>query len=332
MAATIRDVARRAGVSISTVSRVLNDSASVNETKRRLVLEAARELGYTPNPAARSLLGKRTGAIGVLLPFVSAEFFSEFMTGLDEAAQANNFFLLISTSHRHQDEFHAAIRAMEKRVDGMIVMAPEINSESTDVPSGIGPVVFVNTNVQDESLNVINFDNYGGSYELTRRLLDQGHHRIAIITGPAGARDASERVRGFRAAMAEVDTNVSSGLEYLGDYTQEAGYRATQSILADADPPPTAIVCANDYCAMGALRALNEAGISIPDEIAVAGFDGITSGQYTQPALTSVRVPMQTIGAQAIDRLIELINNKDDEPIQKTVPVEVVERASTQRS
>ncbi len=329
MPPTIRDVARRAGVSISTVSRVLNDSASVNEVKRQLVLDAARELGYSPNPAARSLLGKRTGAIGVLLPFVSAEFFSEFLTGLDEAAQANDFFLLISTSHRHQDEFHAAIRAMETRVDGLIVMAPEINDGAAGVPEGVGPVVFVNTYVEDASLNVINFDNYGGSYELTRHLLDAGHRRIAIIKGPVGARDAFERLRGYRNAMAEKGVSDTTELEFQGEYTQEAGYLSMKTILSEARPLPTAVVCANDYCAMGALRALNEAGVGIPDDIAVAGFDGITSSQYTQPALTSVKVPMQTIGTQAVERLAEMVKHGGGSPIQETVPVEIVERTST---
>lgn len=329
MAVTIRDVARRAGVSISTVSRVLNDTCAVNEQKRQQVLEAAQVLGYSPNPAARSLLGKRTGGLGVLLPFVGAEFFSDFLTGLDEAAQASDFFLMISTSHRHADEFQAAMHAMEKRVDGMIVMAPDLNGEAKVVSRGTGPLVFVNTYVNDESFNVINFDNFGGSYELTKHLLSAGHRNIALIKGPAEARDARERVRGYEAAMADFGVEDTSALQYQGEYTQEAGYLATQEILNSADPPPSAIVCANDYCAMGAMRALNEAGKSVPNDVAVAGFDGITSGQYTQPSLTSVQVPMYDIGARAVQRLIQLIDGRDDTPKQETVAVDVVIRGST---
>jgi LacI family transcriptional regulator len=332
MAVTIRDVARRAGVSISTVSRVLNNTCAVNEQKRQQVLEAAQVLGYSPNPAARSLLGKRTGGLGVLLPFVGAEFFSDFLTGLDEAAQANDFFLMISTSHRHADEFQAAIQAMEKRVDGMIVMAPDLNGDVQMVPRGAGPLVFVNTYVDDDSFNVINFDNFGGSYEITKHLLESGHRDIAIIKGPAGARDARERVRGYESALAEFGVEQTPARQYQGEYTQEAGYLATQEILSSADPLPTAIVCANDYCAMGALRALNEAGKSVPTEVAIAGFDGITSGQYTQPSLTSVQVPMYAIGARAVERLIQLIEGRDDTPLQETVAVEMVIRRSTETS
>jgi LacI family transcriptional regulator len=331
MAVTIRDVARRAGVSISTVSRVLNNTCAVNEQKRQQVLEAAQVLGYSPNPAARSLLGKRTGGLGVLLPFVGAEFFSDFLTGLDEAAQANDFFLMISTSHRHADEFQAAMHAMEKRVDGMIVMAPDLNGEAKVVSGGTGPLVFVNTYVDDDSFNVINFDNFGGCYELTKHLLSAGHRNIAMIKGPTEARDARERIRGYRAAMAEYGYEDTSALEYQGEYTQEAGYFAAREMLGTADPLPTAVVCANDYCAMGALRALSEAGVTVPDDMAIAGFDGITSGQYTQPSLTSVQVPMYDIGARAVQRLIQLIEGRDDTPKQETIAVDVVIRRSTEK-
>jgi LacI family transcriptional regulator len=332
MAVTIHDVARRAGVSISTVSRVLNNSCAVHEAKRKQVLEAADVLGYSPNPAARSLLGKRVGGIGVLLPFVGAEFFSDFLTGLDETAQANDFFLMISTSHRNADEFRSAIEAMNKRVDGMIVMAPELNGVATRVPDYESPFVFVNTYVDDESLNVINFDNFGGSYDVTKHLLHLGHRQIAIIKGPEGARDAGERVRGYRAAMAAIGIEDTSLLEYRGEYTQEAGYLAAQLILQNANPRPTAIVCANDYCAIGAIRALAEAGVGVPDEVAITGFDGINSGQYIQPPLTSVKVPMRAIGARAVDRLIQLLEGDDATPRQETVPVELITRASTDRS
>jgi LacI family transcriptional regulator len=326
---TIRDVARKAGVSTSTVSRVLNDTCPVDERKRVRVLAAVEELGYSPDPAARTLLGKRTGALGVLLPFVGAEFFSEFLTGLDEAAQAKDFFLIISTSHRDAEEFRAAMHALERRVDGMIVMAPELNGDASLVARSGRRLVFVNTYVEDGSFNVINFDNFGGSFDVTKHLLESGHRDIALIKGPIEAKDARERTRGYRAAMAEFGIRDTSDLEFQGEYTQEAGYLAMRTLLSGDRTRPSAVVCANDYCAMGALRALNEAGVAIPDEMAIAGFDGITSGQYTQPSLTSVRVPMHAIGNRAIERLIELIDTGDESSRQEIIPVEIVLRAST---
>ncbi len=331
MGATIRDVARRAGVSTSTVSRVLNDTCPVQEDKRLLVLEASRALGYTPNPVARSLLGKKTGGLGVLLPFVGAEFFSEFLTGLDQGAQENGFFLVVSTSHRHLDEFDAAMQVMEKRVDGMIIMAPELNAhEAESIAKAESPVVFVNTYVEGHPFDVINFDNYGGAYAVTRHLLDLGHRRIALIKGPVNARDAQERTRGYRAAMGEAGIIDTARLEFPGDYTQEAGYEAAR-VLLRATPRPTSIVAANDYCAIGTMHALHEAGIAMPEEMAVAGFDGIVSTRYTQPPLTSVHVPMREIGIRAINRLVDRIEGvkRDEGPERHVVPVELIARKST---
>ncbi|MEP0546037.1 MAG: LacI family DNA-binding transcriptional regulator [Rhodothermales bacterium] len=331
MSATIRDVARRAGVSTATVSRVLNGTCPVHEDKRRLVLDASRALGYTPNLVARSLLSKKTGGLGVLLPFVGAEFFSEFLTGLDEAAQETGFFLMISTSHRHTDEFDAAMQAMDKRVDGMVIMAPELQPrDAASISETKGPVVFVNTYVDDPAFDVINFDNYGGGYALTQHLLGLGHRRIALIKGPVHARDAEERTRGYRAAMAEAGFADTSRLEYQGEYTREGGYGAARVLLC-ATPRPTAIVAANDYCAIGVMRALHEAGIAMPEEMAVAGFDGIGSTQYTLPPLTSVHVPMREIGYRAIRRLAECLENEEraEPPLRHVTPVELVVRKST---
>ena len=331
MGVTIRDVARRAGVSTSTVSRVLNDTCPVHEEKRRLVLDASRALGYSPNPLARSLLGKETGGLGVLLPFVGAEFFSEFLTGLDAAAQENGFFLMVSTSHRHADEFDAAMQAMDKRVDGMVIMAPEWSSEDAEFISKTkGPVVFVNTNVEHHPFDVINFDNYGGAYALTQHLLGLGHRRVALIRGPVNAHDAQERMRGYRAAMAEAGLTDTARLEFQGEYTREGGYAAAR-VLLRATPRPTAIVAANDYCAIGVMRALHEAGIAMPDEMAVAGFDGIASTQYTLPPLTSVHVPMREIGYRAVRRLVDRLAAEEggEEPYREVTPVELVVRMST---
>lgn len=331
MSATIRDVAHASGVSISTVSRVLNNTCAVNEDKRQQVLDAAKALNYSPNPAARSLLGKKTGGIGVLLPFVSGEFFSEFLGGLDQGAQDNNCFLMISTSHRHQDEFRAAMRAMDKRVDGLIIMAPELDAmEAESIPRPDRPVVFVNTEIDQRPFDAINFDNYGGSYAITQHLLDLGHKTIALIKGPADARDARERIRGYRAAMVEAGLWDETNLEFQGGFTQEAGY-ATAKEIVKKKPRPTAIMGANDYCAIGVLSALHEAGISIPEEVAVTGFDGLPSTQYTSPPLTSVRVPVREIGLMAINRLIERMRDVEiaGGTWREIVPVELIKRESS---
>ena len=330
MTVTIRDVARRAGVSISTVSRVLNDTAAVREDKREAVLEAAAALGYVPNPAARSLHGKDTGAIGVLLPFVNGEFFSELLSGLDEAAQAHGRFLLISTSHRKTDEFEKAIRVLDRRVDGLVVMAPEVDAAGTRaILKTDTPVVMINTYTAGLEADVFNFDNHAGTRMLTQHLLAAGHRRIAHIHGPDASHDATERARGYRDAMAEagLDAHIVPG-----GFTREAGYAAAEQI-AGAPDRPTALVAANDYCAMGAMSALRAHGVAVPDDIAVVGFDGLASGQYTVPPLTTARVPIGEIGYRAVSQLVARLAGDGAEPIREhLVPVELVVRASDGRA
>ena len=324
---TIRDVARQAGVSISTVSRVLNDTCPVQPDKRRLVLDAAEALGYTPNPAARSLLGKTTGALGVLLPFVSGEFFSELLRGLDEAAQDRGLSLVISTSHRRLGEFKKAIQVMDRRVDGLIVMAPELDRQGTaSVVETKLPAVLINTYAEGVAADVFNFDNHAGAQTLTQHLLKLGHRRIALVRGPDYAHDALERARGYRDAMAAAGLD---GLEFDGGFTREDGYAVGERI-AEAPQRPTAVVAANDYCAMGLMSALHAHGLTTPDDLSVVGFDGLASGQYTVPALTTARVPIAEIGYQAVDRLVGRLKADDEAPPEhRLVPVELVVRGST---
>ncbi len=296
-----------------------------------MVTEAAEALGYTPNPAALSLLSKRTGGIGVLLPFLSGEFFSELLNGLDQGAQDHGLFLVVSTSHRRPDEFRNAIQFLSKRVDGLVVMAPELDARGTASILGTAtPVVFVNTYAEGLSADVFNFDNFAGSRDLTRHLLDAGHRRIALLQGPPRSRDAQERARGYRAAMDEAGIEADGRLEFQGGYTREAGY-AVAGEVARARPRPTALVAANDYCAMGAMSGLRDLGLSIPDEIAVGGFDGLTSGAYAVPPLTTVRVPIEEIGYRAVGRLAaRLRGDHRGEPHQRHhVAVELLVREST---
>lgn len=331
MTATIHDVARRAGVSIATVSRVLNKSCPVREDKRVLVLEAARVLGYSPNPAALSLLNKRTGTVGLLLPSVHGEFFSELLNSIDEEVQQNGLLLMISSSHRRPDEFQKAIRVLDKRVDGLIVMAPELDALGTAsiLKTGV-PAVFINTYAEGLPADVFNFDNHGGAFALTEHLLEQGHREIALIHGPESAGDAHERARGYRDAMAAAGILDTAPLEVPGGYTRELGYAAAEDLVRSGQLP-TAILAANDYCAMGVISALHTLGVRVPDEVAVCGFDGLPSSEYGVPALTSVHVPIGPIGSRAVRRLLARLRGDvvEGEFQQHVVPVGLVERAST---
>ncbi|MDA0684230.1 MAG: LacI family DNA-binding transcriptional regulator [Bacteroidetes bacterium] len=329
MAATIRDVALKAGVSISTVSRVLNDTCPVAGDKRERVERAARELGYTPNPAARSLLSHETGGIGIILPFVSGEFFSEFLYGVDQAAQEQDFFLLISTSHHSSGDLKKAMAGMYRRVDGLLVMAPHMTTQVVEALSPQGmPFVFVNTEVVSNDAYGVTFDNYGGMYAMTTHLLSQGHRRIAFVTGTENAYDSRERLRGHLQALKDAGITPSDDLIFNGNYDQKAGFDAGNRVLR-LDDRPTAIMASNDDSAIGVLSALRQAGLSIPGDVAVTGFDDVPSAQYATPPLSSVHVPVRQLGMAAVDLLVARLHDPHREPQMRMLPVELRIRESS---
>ena len=330
MVPTIRDVAQRAEVSISTVSRVLNKSASVDEAKRQRVEAAAQELGYSPNPNALSLLGQSTGGIGVLLPYIAGEFFSEFLQGIDRTTQDSGHFLIVSSSHRKMTSFQAAIQGMNRRVDGLIVMSTQVSAETvkTWLPANL-PVLFVNTEVEGTDVETINFDNRGGAYEMTKHLIGQGHQRIGFLKGPEGSYDALARLDGYRAALQDHGIELDAALEFTGDFTIESGLAVVPAIL-DVTPRPTALFAANDLSAYGAMRGLRDAGVQVPDDIALAGFDDITLAHFSSPTLTTVHAPAREMGQRAIERLLQQINGRSEGAHQPVVlPTHVIAREST---
>lgn len=330
MGTTIRDVARLARVSISTVSRVLNDSAFVEEDKRIRVAEAAQQLGYVPNPVARSLVTQETGGVGVLVPSAGGEFFSIFLNGVDHMAQQEGYYILIALSHYREDELAAAVQRMRKRVDGLMIMAPGASRASVSALLDVQmPIVFVNTHVVSDQIPSINFDNFGGGYLVTKHLIAQGHQRIATITGPLQAVDAQERLRGYRKALEEAGLPINPDLEIPGNFTQVSGYDAAK-VLLKKDPRPTAIFAANDMAAIGAMSMLQQAGVRIPEEMAIAGFDDVSSARYVTPSLTTVRVPIYELGRLGIKQVLDLLHTRNTpETLRTQLPVELVVRASS---
>jgi LacI family transcriptional regulator len=326
---TIKEVARQAGVSIATVSRVLNDSGPVREETRHKIRSVAGRLGYMPNSAAQSLKTRKTQTLGVLLPDLYGEFFSEVIRGIDQKAQQNGYHLLVSGSHNDRGEIEAALRAMRGRVDGLVVMSPAIEARSLtgNLPAAL-PVVLLNCPTDDDRYDAVNIDNYGGAYAMTRHLLGLGHRRIAFIRGAEENFDAEERLRGYRAAMSEGDGGKESPLELVGDFTEAAGYRAATEILA-LTPRPTAAFAANDSMAIGALSAFRSARVRVPEDVAVVGFDDIPIARYVSPPLSSVRVAISGLGAHAAERLLRALQDGGAHvPRQQVLPTTLVVRRS----
>jgi LacI family transcriptional regulator len=281
---------------VATVSRVLNGKELVREETSAQVLEAARTLRYVPNLAARALSIRRSQTIGVVLPEVHGEFFSEVIRGIDIPARREGYHILVSGSHSDIGELMDVVDAMRGRVDGLVIMAPDV-----DVTTLGNHVPLVLLNSSDDSHDAITIDNYGGAKSMMRHLASLGHERIAFVTGPKNNADARERLRGYRQSMKGLKR-----IEIAGDFTEEAGQEAGKQILA-LDPMPTAIFAANDSMAIGALGALSEAGRSVPDDITVVGFDDIPIARYVTPPLTTIGVDIAEVGRRAFAVLLDAI-------------------------
>jgi len=326
---TIKDVARAAEVSVATVSRVQNGSTRVRAETARRVQETALRLGYVPHGGARSLSTSRTHTIGVLLPDLYGEFFSEVIRGIDQAAQHQGYHLLVSSSHDGRPALEAALRSMRGRVDGLIVMWPEMDTDIAvrNLPAGF-PVVLLNSPASADAFDVIMIANFDGARAMVCHLLDLGHKRIAIIKGAEGNVDAAERLRGYRAALAEAGVVPSPELEVAGDFNEESGFRATGELI-HCKARPSAIFAANDAMAIGALSALREAGLRVPADVALAGFDDIPMARYMDPALSTVHVDISALGEHATLRLLAAVRDKDRHVHRaETLPTTLVLRRS----
>lgn len=330
MVPTIRDVAVRAGVSISTVSRVLNDSAVVADEKRGRVEAAVAALGYRPNPAARTLLGHKTGGIGVVLPYVAGAYFSVFLRGIDRFTSDRGMFLTVASSHRSRPELRAVLEGLVRRVDGLIVMSTEVPAAEIQswLPPAL-PTVFVNTDVAGVEATAINFDNREGAELVAEHLVGLGHTVIGFVAGPAGSHDGDERRAGFVGALAA--HGLAPAFEHPGDFTVEGGEAAVAELLA-CTPRPTAVFAANDDSALGVISGLRAAGLRVPEDVAVAGFDDVPLARLLSPALTTVHAPVDEMGRAAIRRLAARIGGAPADPGLTLLPTALVARDSTARA
>ncbi|HVV98541.1 MAG TPA: LacI family DNA-binding transcriptional regulator [Rhodanobacteraceae bacterium] len=331
MTATIKDVARAAGVSVASVSRALNGHESVTEETRARIIKAANDLRYVPHAAARSLITRRTDTVGVVLPDLHGEFFSELIRGMDTAARASGRHLLISSSHGSASEAAQALLTLQGRVDGLLVMSPHADTRmlAANLPQAL-PIVLMNTRIASGSYAALSVDNYGGAAAMMRYLIDCGYSRIAFIGGPAQNFDADERLRGYRETLSSERGAVETILP--GDFGEASGYRAGLDLLAHSERPD-AIFAANDMMALGCLFALTEHGLRVPDDIALAGFDDVPIARFASPPLTTVRVRIADLGRRAFERLVARIDGDPDEArINEQLACELVVRQSTGKS
>jgi LacI family transcriptional regulator len=320
--ATIRDVARKAQVSVASVSRALNGLDHVSEATRAKVAAAARELGYVPHAGARSLSLARTSAIGVLLPDVHGEFFSEIVRGMDVEANRRSYLLLLSNMHAGSAQAEAALRAMRGRVDGLVVMAPHLDRAA--ISRALPPAsraVLINAPANVRSHSNIRIDNRAGVRAVVEHLKAIGRRRIVYVGGPSHNLDAQERAAAFASASAQ-----SERILARGDFSVESGHDAVRRLVEGGDRFD-AVFAANDMMAIGALRALRAAGLRVPEDVAVAGFDDVPLAEHLE--LTTVRVRIAELGARALTQLITMLENGAAEPLSELHSPALVVRHST---
>lgn len=314
MSITIRDVARVSGVSITTVSRVINGSGYVKESTRERVLEAVRDLGYSPNHMARSLSSGSTRIIGALFPDIANPFFPAIARGLDDALTSRSYMLIICNTDNDPKQEEALVSVLlEKRVDGIVFVTggPEsgalVRRASREVP-----VSLIDREIEGVECDTVTCDNYGGAYEMTRHLLDIGHRRIAFISGPAKLSTSKKRLAGFSQCL--MDNGVDDHpVVYYGDFKFETGYSLGREILASGQGI-TAVFAANDLMALGAERCFTDAGVLVPARMAVAGYDDVFMASLARPSLTTVSQPAYRMGAVAAEMLLERLEAKEAGP------------------
>ena len=327
--ANITDVAQRAGVSISTVSRVLNNSAyPVKSETRQRVLEAAQELGFRPNDLARGLLLKKSRTIGLIIPDISNPYYPELCLGVETTASENGYSVIFCNTDRRAEKMeHYVDVLLQKRADGIIIAGggtdfTQVSQALSDFDTKVALVG--RHNLQFPSVQI---DNFQAAYEATSHLVHLGDRRIAFVSGPVNLTSAQDRLAGYRSSLEQRGIGQDDRLIREGRFGVDCGYSAALSLL-QGDPAPSAIFAANDRMAVGALSAAHDLGLRVPDDVAVVGFDDTVMASQIRPSLTTVAVPAYTMGASVMHLMLKLLA---DEECPQTVelPTKLVIRQSS---
>lgn len=327
--ATISDVARMAGLSRSTVSRVLNNYPHVSEEKKRLVHKAMNELKYYPNSSAQILRSQKTNMIAVFIPMLTNPFFSYLLEGIDTVATENGFRLLVcQTRYDTEKELQYFNLLKSKQVDGIILTSIENNWQNIKDYFSCGPVVTCNEYDSCSNVPNVRLDQVYGGYIGTRHLIDKGHKRIAYCRGDFQSGIAKDREKGFRLAMEEAGLETNEGWFFRTAADYHDGKRVMQQI-ADLDQRPTAIFTGSDQVAAGIIFEAKQQGLHVPGDMAVVGFDDQPIAEMIVPQITTIRQPVHEIGKSAMKLMMNVILSKEEQVNKHSLRLELIERAST---
>ena len=327
----INDVAKRAGVSTMTVSRVINNSGYISQKTRERVEKAIAELGYVPNALARSLRFKQTKTIALVLTDITNPFFTTIARGVEDTASEQGFSVIFCNTDESADEEAKYLNILlQKQVDGVLLVPALCSAEPVKfLQSHNMPVVVVDRRVPDVRVDIIRCDSEQGACQLTQFLLSLGHRRIAMLSGPQSVSTAVDRAAGYRRAMAEAGFECRPELVFYGAYKQESGYQMTQQALA-LRPRPTAVLAANNFIAFGAYRALREASLRVPEDMTLVTFDDLPTPLVMEPFLTVAAQPAYEMGQKATQLLLaRLTDDEPAEPQEIVLPIELIVRSSS---
>lgn len=326
---TIFDIARESGVSYSTVSRTLSGFEYVKASTREKVLATAERLGYVPNQQARSLAGGPSNLVGVLVPTLSNDYIGQILQGIDDELTHSSYNLIVYTTNRHQGkEAMYAASIMNGAADGLLLVAPSISESYLEALHRQDfPYVLIDQVDQTGQSMAVTATNRRGAYEATQYLIELGHRRIGFLAGLPQLNSATERFEGYRAALSDYGIPFYSDYVAQGEFRTPIGCQAARNLLALANPP-TAIFAANDLSALGAIEAIREQNLRIPDDISVMGFDDIPQAAVAYPKLTTVRQSLNQMGREAVRVLLECLENPVLDRYQVTLETQLIVRDS----
>jgi len=330
---TIVEVAKKAGVSLGTVSRVLNNDIHVAPETRERVSAVIQDMGYVANRQARGLKGMRANVIGVLVPDLATGYIGEILHGIDVELALHQLELMLFTTHRTAAKEAGYVANMvQGMVDGLLIVLPRSFDDYTDTLSRHHfPFVLIDHQGNSASHPAVGATNWQGGYSATEYLIKLGHKRIGFITGSMDLGCSQERLNGYRSALRTHHIQEESGLVYEGDFLQSDGYTGATALL-DLPEPPTAIFASNDLMAMGAMDAIRSRSLQIPDDVSVVGFDNIQQSAMVHPSLTTVQQPLDQMGRVATQVLLGILKNPGKDAGRIELPTELIIRSSTSAS
>ncbi|QFY74359.1 LacI family transcriptional regulator [Priestia megaterium] len=328
---TIYDVAKLSGLSKTTVSRVINNHSYVSEEKKNRVLKAMKELNYTPNPSARKLRGQVTTTIGVIVPRIINPFFSYLVDSIEQVAYKKDYHVLIFQSNEDKEKELAFLNLLKtKQVDGIIMTSIENDWSLIEPFTEYGPILLCNEYVNNANVPIVRLNQYKGAYIGVKHLLEKGHRKIGYCTGGLFAEEGKDKDRnqGYQKALQEAGIQPDPKWIFVNQHSIEDGKQVVKKILSMEDRP-TAIFTGSDEIAGGMMIEAKESGLSIPNDLAIIGFDDQPLAQMLDPKLTTIRQPIDQMGIKAMEILIDMLNDSESTVETFELPIELVVRSST---